>query len=271
MMTPLPDRAPDIQRILNSPKYRMLGIPPETVADLFAQEEGKHPNEKTLQKAVRQKLHNIMAVYLGDPDYNQAADALTTAWREGGMNALKLVCRQLLNAHASTRERLPQMDTFYNEIFALTGKPNVVLDLASALHPFGLPWMKLPAGCSYYAYDIHAPRIALINHFFQLIGQPGAAILQDILLQPPDVEADVTLFFKEAHRLDQRQHGANRRLWQSINTRFLLVSLPTSSLTGRHDLLDKHRRLVYSTLEGLDWPTRELVLENEIIFCMEKR
>lgn len=163
MMTPLPDRAPDIQRILNSPKYRMLGIPPETVADLFAQEEGKHPNEKTLQKAVRQKLHNIMAVYLGDPDYNQAADALTTAWREGGMNALKLVCRQLLNAHASTRERLPQMDTFYNEIFALTGKPNVVLDLACALHPFGLPWMKLPAGCSYYAYDIHAPRIALIR------------------------------------------------------------------------------------------------------------
>ena len=270
-MTLSPDRAQDIQRILNSSKYRGLGIPPETVADLFAQEEGKHSNDKTLQKAVRQKLHNIMAVYLGDPDYNQAADVLTTAWQEGGMQALKPVCRQLLSAHASTRERLPLMDTFYQAIFELTGTPSVILDLACGLHPFGLPWMALPASCCYYAYDIHAPRTALINHFFQLIGQQGTATLQDILLQAPNVEADVAFFFKEAHRLEQRQHGANRRLWQSINTRFLLISLPTSSLTGRHDLLEKHRRLVYTTLDGLDWPTTEMVLENEIIFCMEKR
>lgn len=265
------DRQQAVERILNSAKYRGLGIPPETVADLFAQEEGKYTSTRELEKAVRQKLHNVMAVYLGDPDYSKAADALTEAWHQGGTQALKPVCRQLLETHASTRERLPLLETFYQQVFAVTGMPGVFLDLACGLHPFGLPWMALPPGCQYFAYDIHAPRIALVNHFFQLIGQPGAGVLQDILLQPPDVTADVAFFFKEAHRLEQRQHGANRGLWKSINTRFLLVSLPTSSLTGRRDLLDKHRRLVETTLAGLDWPVTELLLENEIIFCLDKR
>ncbi len=36
------------------------------------------------------------------------------------------------------------------------------------------------------------------------------ARVQDILIKPPDVEADIAFFFKEAHRFEQRQHGCNR-------------------------------------------------------------
>ncbi len=52
--------------------------------------------------------------------------------------------------------------------------------------------------------------------------------------------------------------------------RWLLVSLPASSLTGRHDLAEKQRKLVTTTLEGLDWPVHELLLHNELVFCIQK-
>ena len=145
------------------------------------------------------------------------------------------------------------------------------MDLACGLHPFGLPWMGLPAGAHYAAYDLHQPRIELINHFLGLSGLPELAFHQDILVDPPRLEADVAFFFKEAHRFEQRQRGCNRAFWQAIPARWLLVSLPGSSLTGRRDLADRQRALVQRTLQGLNWPVTELKILDELVFCIQKQ
>ena len=50
-----------------------------------------------------------------------------------------------------------------------------ILDLACAMHPFAHPWMNLPPDCPYLAYDLHQPRVDLINHFFQTAGINGQA------------------------------------------------------------------------------------------------
>jgi 16S rRNA (guanine(1405)-N(7))-methyltransferase len=148
--------------------------------------------------------------------------------------------------------------------------PETVLDLACGLHPLGLPWMGLPAGARYHAYDLHRPRVELINRFFQLWGLPQLASCQDILVEPPRVEADVAFFFKEAHRFEQRQRGCNRAFWQAIRARWLLVSLPTSSLTGRRNLVEGQRALVARTVEGLGWRVQEIQAQDELIFCIQK-
>ncbi len=259
-----------IQSILSSRKYKALGIPEATLMDLIRQEAGRDRSPKELEQAVREKLHNIVAAYLGDPDYTAAAPRLEAAFATGP-DALRAECRALLAAHASTRERLAILDDFYPRLFALTGIPRVVLDLACGLHPFGLPWMGLPPDCAYHAYDLNRPRVGLINHFLRLNGLAELSRHQDILVEPPQVRADVAFFFKEAHRFEQRQRGCNRAFWQALPVRWLLVSLPASSLTGRRDLAAQQRALVARTLAGLDWPVTEVQVLDEIVFCIDKR
>lgn len=254
-----------------SRKYRRLELPEATLRDLLDQELARQANPKAAMKSVREKLHNIVAPYLGDPDYTAAADRLSEAYSSGRESAEKSACLELLGSHASTRERIPILGEFYDRLWQVTGKPDTLLDLACGLHPFSLPWMELAPTASYYAFDIHTPRVELINHFFQLAGQAGQAVVQDILVKPPDLPTDVALFFKEAHRFEQRQRGCNRAFWQALRVRWLLVSLPTASLTGRRDLVEHQRKLVHRTVEGLPWQVTELRFENELVFCIQKQ
>jgi len=255
--------------ILSSRKYRDLGLPVETVCNLLEQELPRHRSQKDALDAVRQKLHNIVAPYLGDPDYPEAARKLEQAFASPDPEAVRQACRATLAAHASTRERLALLDGFYSRLWQVTGLPRTLLDLACGLHPFSFLWMRLPLSTCYYAYDIVRPRVDLINRYFSLQGLQPLAAVQDILVEPPAVEADVALFFKEAHRFEQRQHGCNRPFWQALRVSWLLVSLPTESLAKKHNLLEGHRRLVYNTLDGLNWPVTELEFEGEIVFCIE--
>jgi 16S rRNA (guanine(1405)-N(7))-methyltransferase len=98
----------------------------------------------------------------------------------------------------------------------------------------------------------------------------GEAFYGDILLNPPHQPADVAFFFKEAHRFEQRQKGCNRAFWLALNVRWLVVSLPATNLTGRFDLANRQRKLVKETLAGFDWPVTEIMVGNELIFCIRK-
>jgi len=266
----LDDLQPLINEILSSRPYRGLDLPVETVRDLLSQELPRHRSQKDALKSVRHKLHNIVAPYLGDPDYLAAAGQLDQAFDSRDPLQVQAVCRQLLSSHASTRERLPLLPDFYCRLWAVTGVPPTILDLACGLHPFGFPWMGLPVSTRYFAYDIHRPRVELLNHFFIRQGLEPLACVQDILVAPPPVAAEVAIFFKEAHRFEQRQHGCNRAFWQALQVKWLLVSLPTTSLSQKHSLVEGHRRLVYNNLPGLDWPVAEVVFDGEIVFCIKR-
>ncbi len=258
------------RQILQSRKYRQLGIPEQTVRDLLERALVVHSSPKEALKETRQKLHNIMAPYLEELDYAQAQVALDEAFDGGDPQAVKTACERLLAAHASTRERLPRLEEFYARIFAVTGVPGAILDLACGLNPLAFPWMGLPLTTRYQAYDIHRPRVELIQYYFQRQGLEPLAQLQDILVDPPPQEAEVAFFFKEAHRFEQRQRGANRPFWQALRVRYLVVSLPASSLTGRHSLAEGQRRLVYGALQGLPWKVTEWLIGNELVFCIDK-
>lgn len=258
------------QPILASRKYRSLNLPPETVIDLIQRglDSGLKPNQAV--DDARDKLHNIIAPYLGDPDYAKASEELKEIRSANNTQDIINFCLKMLGSHASTRERIPVSDDFYRQIFAVTGTPRSILDLACAMHPFAHPWMNLPTDCQYFAYDLHQPRVDLINLFFQTAGITGQAFYGDILLNPPQHSANIAFFFKEAHRFEQRQKGCNRAFWQALPVNWLVVSLPATNLTGRFDLADRQRKLVTETLSGLDWPVTELLVGNELLFCMHK-
>lgn len=265
-----PELQPLVVEILNSRKYRRLGIPSQTVEDLLAHELGRSRSQKEAIKETRKKLHNIVAPYLGDPDFARAEIELEKAASSQDTGVFKATCASLLSEHASTRERLPILDQFYSQIFAVTGKPDSILDLACGLNPLSFPWMDLPASVHYSAYDLNRPRLAFIHKFFSLLGmQPGGEPV-DILLSPPAERAQMAFFFKEAHRFEQRQKGCNLAFWQALKVRYLLVSLPTASLSGKHNLLTQQRRLVYETIRDQSWKVTEILFASEIVFCIDK-
>lgn len=260
-----------IEKISQSKKYRQSGLNNDTIQDLIQQESLSDMTEKSLLKSVRRKLHNIVAPYLGELDYQTALDQLqnlTDFSIEG--SHLREFCQAILASHASSAERLPYLSTFYEQLFKITGQPSSILDLACGLHPFGFPWMGLPLTTRYDAYDIIQPRIDLIRKFFKQIGLSAAAENRDVLVNPPKKHADLGLFFKEAHRFEKRRPGCNRLFWQQLNVDVLAVSLPAVDLTGSHSLLDRHRQLVRSNLSEQQ-SVQEILIGDEIIFLITRK
>ncbi|BBB49384.1 class I SAM-dependent methyltransferase [Pelolinea submarina] len=259
-----------LAKIQSSKKYQDLGIPEETLRDLLEQELARHSKPAEALKSARAKLHNIMAPYLGDPDYDRATVELRQAFTQSE-DAVQATCTEILRQHDSTRERLAYLEDFYAGIRSVCGQPQVVLDLACGLNPFALPWMDLPADCQFYAYDIHPARVALINEFLRLSGREALAEVRDVLVRPPEVEADAAFLFKEAHRMEKRQKGCNRGLWAALKVKYLFVSLPNRSLDGRRDLRERMRALVEANLNPQDWAERgELDFPGETIYWMRK-
>ncbi|MEW6504443.1 MAG: hypothetical protein AB1457_10825 [Chloroflexota bacterium] len=259
-----------IGKLRTSRKYRSLDLPESLLRDVILGELSRHNRPDEALKAVREKLHNIVAPYLGDPDYSLAQTALRAAFTSGNPQSIRDFCLSMLASHASTRERIPLLGEFYSRLWQITGIPQTILDLACGMQPFALPWMDLPASIRYFAYDLHHPRIELIHQFFQLSGCSCKAIHEDILVNPPQIEADVALFFKEAHRFEQRRRGACLPFFQSLRVRWLLVSLPISSLKGTRNLEDRQRRLMQSILAGQAWEVEEIRFDNELVFCIQK-
>ena len=259
-----------VDNILDSRKYRDSGLNPNTIEDLIHLEAPKQSSQKKLLKSVRRKLHNIVAPYLGEPDYQELSGRLSQLGDKAPDSPeLQAFLLDVLAEHASTSERIPYLGEFYDRIFEITGKPASILDLACGLHPLAFPWMDLPLTTHYHAYDIIQPRIDFINQFFRSLGLQPLAENRDILVNPPQIHADLGLFLKEAHRFEKREPGCNRNFWASLNVDTLAVSLPTQNLSGTHSLLDQHRDLVYGNLPP-DHPVKELLFEDEIVFLIGK-
>lgn len=257
-------------RLADSRKYRRLAIPRETLLDLINKATQTHTSSREIEEVVRRKMHNLVAPYLGEPDYTLLRSCIFDLPRDLQTEDLKRFCLGVLNTHASTRERVPINAEFYSGLFAATGTPAVILDLACGMQPFALPWMNLPPSTQYFAYDLHQPRIDLINAFFQHISQAGRAIKQDILLDPPADEAAIVFFFKEAHRFEQRENGSVRTFLHRLASRQILLSLPVETLSGRRSMLDQDRRLVASACADTNWQVNELLFSTEIVFFIKK-
>ena len=258
-----------VTAIKQSRKYRDTSE--ETIRQLAVEAVIEYKKPKPAEKAVRKRLHSIMAPYLGDPDYAAARELLTDSFVGGDEKVIRAACRDLMYTHLSTRERLPILDSFYRDIFAVTGPPRRLLDIACGLNPLAFPWMELPAaGTDFIAYDIHEPRVDFLNHYFILQGLPPLAYVKDVAVGAPDESGDVALFLKEMPRFERNYPGHGRALLDAINARWLVVSFPTISTHGGRNLTNRYREFFHQIIDGSGWPVTELLFDTELVFCAEK-
>lgn len=258
-----------VAQIKQSPKYKNYDLCEDTVRDILLNELPHHKKLKDAVKAARRKLHGVIAPYLGDPDYVGAKKALDVAFQSGDAHTIRQTCTDILRTHDTTRERLEIVEQFYARIFEVTGTPQTILDIACGLNPLTFLWMGLP-DLRLFAYDIHAQRVALLNHYFGLQGIHATAKVQDVLVNFPQESGDVALLLKELHRFERRQRGCSLPLLDALKVRHLVVSLPTFNLTGQRDLREYHRHLMSEILAQRAWQVTEIEFSNELVFCIGK-
>src|SRR3954471_20860941 len=116
--------APDIDAILqavaDSKRYRYVA--PTIVARLAAEELPKSKNAADAEKRTKRRLHQIFGAYASPLPYDRLADRLDNT--QGDPALFKKVCSQILTQHASTAERLNDLEAgFYQRIFEITGRP----------------------------------------------------------------------------------------------------------------------------------------------------
>lgn len=258
-----------VDAIKQSRKYRDTSE--ETIRQLAIEAVVEYKKPKPAEKAVRKRLHSIMAPYLGDPDYAAAGELLTDSFAGGDEKVIRAACRDLMYTHLSTRERLPILDIFYRDIFAVTGPPRRLLDIACGLNPLAFLWMGLPApGTDFIAYDIHEPRVDFLNHYFVLQGLPPLAFVKDVAVGAPTESGDVALFLKEMPRFERNYPGHGRALLEAIDCRWLVVSFPTISTHGGRNLTNRYRDFFHELIDGSGWPVTELLFDTELVFCARK-
>lgn len=258
-----------VQQIQASKKYRDVGIADDTIRDILLTELARQPNRKAALQSAKKKLHEVIALYLGDPDYSAARAQLDAAFASGDEAAIRAVCIDLLRIHDSTRERLVLLETFYPAIWAITGTPQTVLDIACGLNPLTIPWMDLSPSAHFYAYEIHTPRVDLLNHYLALQDIAGAAMVRDILVDHPAESGDVALLLKETHRMEKRRKGIVLPLLDALNVRWIVLSSPTRSRAG-HVVIDTYRQQIHGLLADRPWPITEIAFANELVYCIEK-
>jgi len=150
-----------VEKIKKMAKYKDVEIPAETIQSLIELSYPVSKNSADLEKRIREKIHNITALYLGDINYKNAIDEFRQV--KNDPDALKAFSHQKLTFHASTKERGHDLSTLYQQLFSRIGNCKSIADLACGIHPLGLPFMGLPLDTSYYAYDLNKARVDFLN------------------------------------------------------------------------------------------------------------
>ena len=222
---------------------------------------------KAAVKATKRRLHQVFAAFDGSPDYERLFASLRSARASGSDAAIRASCRAALGGHASTRERLDELDGFYDAVFAVTGTPGSILDLACGLHPLAAPWMGLAPDVEYRAIDIDGRAVAFLDRCFPLLGVRGRAVHGDVLCHPPAEPADVAFVLKLLPTLDRQEPGGARRLLGALTARHVVVSYPVASLGGRDKGMREHYAQAFpSTARELGWEIERLEFATELVF-----
>lgn len=252
--------------VCQSSKYRHVS--PDLVQRIGARELEIRRSFKEAVKATKNKLHQVGGAYFETRiNYKKALVQLDAA--AGDAAAFRAVCRKLMGLHASTRERLPILDDFYATVLAGLA-PRTILDVACGLNPLALPWMSLAAEAEYFACDIYADMVRFVNEFMSITGVRGAAEWRDVISDPPAQPVDLALLLKLLPVLAQVEPAAVSHLLDALNARYLLISFPVASLSGRSKgMVANYEEQFHSWAAGRSWRIQRFSFATELAFLVE--
>lgn len=259
-----------IDGITLSAKYAQIA--PEVISRMAEQELPRHKKLSTAIKAARTKLHQAAGAYLDSSiGYAQIAKELADI-RPEDAESLKRWAHKAMSLHASTEERLSDLENFYHLSLGSLPQPESILDLACGFNPLSYPYQPGFPNAVYLACDIVLPMLDLINAFLKKINNPGYAFTCDLAVSIPAPSADLALLMKTIPLLDQLNRQIAPRLLNGLKTDAILASFPLKSLGG-HDkgMLKTYRSRMAELTDNSRFEVEEFQFHNEIAFLLRRK
>jgi 16S rRNA (guanine(1405)-N(7))-methyltransferase len=258
-----------VARVLESTRYR--DVDRSLVTRLVTEELPRSRNPEDAAKRVKRRLHQAVGAYRGGAVATTGAE-LRATWAGTWDEPMRDACRRALARHASTRERVDELDRFYPAVWEAVGSiPRSVIDLACGLNPFALPFMGLDPSAEYAACDADGRVLQEVEAFLALVGQPHRTWACDLVDGAPAHAADVALLLKTVPLLDRQDPTAARRVLSAVRTSHAVVSFPARSLGGRGRLEATYRSrmgALIAELAGRVESSTELQFRSELVYVL---
>jgi len=157
----------------------------------------------------------------------------------------------LLEAHKSTRERMPHYAEFYEHFFELLGVPSRLLDLACGMHPLSYPFAGQGAGTELYvAFDKDERASQAVRAYARVVGQHRLVGVRGTFADvgwmdslPAPGRWDVALMLKVVPVLNRLDRRAAARLAE-VPARRILLTGSIQAMTRRQSIEARERRVL---------------------------
>jgi len=258
-----------VERLRAAPKYRQVHA--DTIADIVEREAAHGASDADLERRARLKLHKVIADYLLIAQPSRILRGLDEA-AAAGPQALRDWCRNVLARHFSTAERLGDLDRLYPVILGLTGPAGSIADLACALNPFTVPWLRAATQAAYTGYDLNLRYVQLGASFLELTDATSTVLHCDVLVRPEEIRADVALLLKTFHCIEDRRPGAALALVDSLAAGSVVVSFPVRTMSGRvATFTRRHLDQLTGLAQRRGWEQRRASLAGEELVVLVKQ
>nr|AMP55621.1 ArmA_Rmt [uncultured bacterium] len=245
-----------VERLLSSKKYS--GLCEDTVRRVAEESAKRHKKPKDAEKAARETLHGITGAFMSGDELKRAREYMA----QGNID-------EALRLHSSTRERMP-MDSFYDAVFAVTGRPSRVLDIACGLNPYYLGSI----GVCVTGLDINAALMKALNDWAAEAKTPVEAYAYDVLCERPIPEGkyDLALMMKLLPVLENQKKGAALELMRRVPAVDQVITFPTRTLTGRRVGMDRHYTEWFEALLTDEFSViYRGIINDELVYVIKKR
>jgi 16S rRNA (guanine(1405)-N(7))-methyltransferase len=247
-------------------------IIPSLVTRLSRDAINKGLRGKAAVKEVRNKLHQVGGAYFTRrPDYSKPIETLNRLPNFIKSPDVKQFCRKQMSFHASTNERLPILEKFFQICLEPIGPVSSILDLAGGMNPLAIPWMPLAEDFTYTACDIYLDMLDFIQAFFIHFVINGVVLPCDLVSGPLQEAAQVAFLLKTIPCLEQVDKNISITLLNKIQAKHILVSFPAKSLGGSNKgMPDFYRAHFFDLIKDQSWQVREFSFPTEIAFLISK-
>lgn len=258
-----------VAQVQESAKYAQFD--PELVRQIALEELRNQKDWRDALKTTRTRLHRLAGAFLAPKiDYAKWLDNYGSLPSDD-VQAFKETSKRMMKLHASTQERLPFLDSFFETCLAPIAPIRSVLDLACGLNPLAIPWMPLQEDCIYHACDVVEPLIGFLNAYFPLVRQSGSAFTCNLLQSIPQQKVQVAFILKLLPILDQVDPNASTHLLDQVRADHLLISYPSKSLGGR----SKGMKQTYAShferiTSGRNFEVRSFDFPNETVYLLSR-
>jgi 16S rRNA (guanine(1405)-N(7))-methyltransferase len=222
-------------------------------------------------KRTKRHLHQVYGAYVNaKPRYERLLVRLREA-HVAGTDAFRHELQAVMGAHASTRERVPNLEAFYAALFARVGAVTSIVDVGCGLNPLAIPWMALPAGGRYTAIDVDAALVSFVAGCLQWMPVTGQAIVADVVANPPRDPSDLALMLKMLPCLERQGRDAGVAVMRALNVKTIAVSFPVRSLGGRgKGMRENYGRAFEDVARREGWAAEPVAVPGELLYVVTK-